>query len=88
MNSDMWYAIIITLCLLNLFVSIFIAKRDDLERFQKIAQIIIVWLIPVIGAIALWSFNRSNDDDDNKPDKGAFGGGSSGDNISATSAGD
>ena len=74
MNFDIWYALLIVLCLLNLFVSVFIAKRDDLERFQKIAQIIIVWLIPVIGAIGLWSFNRSNDD--NSTGSGPLGGGS------------
>ncbi len=74
MNFDIWYALLIVLCLLNLFVSVFIAKRDDLERFQKIAQIIIVWLIPVIGAIGLWSFNRSNDD--NSTSSGPLDGGS------------
>ncbi len=74
MNFDIWYALLIVLCLLNLFVSVFIAKRDDLERFQKIAQIIIVWLIPVIGAIGLWSFNRSNDD--NSISSGPLDGGS------------
>ena len=74
MNFNFWYFLLIILCLLNLFVSIFIAKRDDLERFQKIAQIIIVWLIPVVGAIGLWTFNRSNDDD--STGSGPLGGGS------------
>jgi uncharacterized membrane protein YqjE len=73
-NIDTLYVLLIGLCLLNLFVSVFIAKRDDLERFQKIAQIIIVWLIPVIGAIVMWAFNRSNDDDSNG--SGPIGGGS------------
>ena len=62
------------LVVLNIAVSIYLYKRDDLENFQKIAQIVIVWLIPFVGAIALWLFNRSQDD--NKPSGGSFGGGS------------
>jgi len=77
MNFDIWYALLIILCLLNLFVSGFISRRDDLERFQKIAQIIMVWLIPIIGAIGLWTFNRSNDGNKkNTPEGRKFGGGS------------
>ena len=33
-----------------------------------------VWLIPIIGAIGLWSFNRSNDND--STGSGPLGGGS------------
>ena len=74
MNIDIVYVLLIVLCLLNLFVSVFIAKRGDLERFQKVAQIIVVWLIPVVGAVGLWAFNRSNDDD--STGSGPLGGGS------------
>jgi hypothetical protein len=63
------------LIVLNIAVSIFLIRRDDLEKFQKIAQIIVVWLIPFIGAIGLWIFNRSQDDD-NKPSGGSKSGGS------------
>jgi len=73
-NIDILYVLLSAICLLNVFVSVFIFKRDDLERFQKIAQIIIVWLIPVVGAVGLWAFNRSNDDDSTGSDP--FGGGS------------
>jgi hypothetical protein len=62
------------LCILNIVVSIYLYKRDDLEYFQKVAQIIVVWLLPFVGAIGLWLFNRSQDDD-NKPSGGSFGGG-------------
>ena len=55
---------IVILIVLNIAVSIYLYKRDDLENFQKIAQIVIVWLIPFVGAIALWIFNRSQDDND------------------------
>jgi len=66
---------IVILIVLNIAVSIYLYKRDDLDNFQKIAQIVIVWLIPFVGAIALWIFNRSQDD--NKPSGGSFGGGAS-----------
>ena len=72
----------IVLVVLNLAISFFLAKRDDLNYFQKLAQIVIVWVVPFVGAIGLWLFNRSQDDDNNKPGKGTFGGGSN-DSIGA-----
>ncbi|MBA6358145.1 MULTISPECIES: hypothetical protein [unclassified Colwellia] len=76
MEFNIWYSFLIVIFSLNIFVSIFLAKRDDLERFQKIAQIILVWLIPIVGAICLWLFNKSNDDNNNTPEGRKFGGGS------------
>lgn len=73
---------------LNVTVSIYLCKRYDLEYFQKVAQIIVVWLIPFVGAIGLWLFNRNQDNDTNKPSGGSFGGGHSSGSSSATSAGD
>ena len=58
---------------LNIAVSIFIAKRDDLDSFQKKTQIFMVWLIPFIGAIGLWFFNKSHDEKHSKEQP--FGGG-------------
>mgnify|MGYP000565696144 FL=1 len=63
------------LIVLNVAVSLYLYKREDLDNFQKVSQLILVWLIPFFGAIALWLFNRSQDDDD-KPSGGLFGGGS------------
>jgi len=60
---------------LNFAVSLYLYRREDLENFQKVFQLIFVWLIPFFGAIVLWLFNRSQDDDD-KPNGGSFGGGS------------
>lgn len=48
--------------LLNVFVSVYLARRSDLESSQKIAQIVIVWVVPYIAAIGLWLFNRSHDE--------------------------
>ncbi|MCG7563072.1 hypothetical protein [Pseudoalteromonas sp. McH1-42] len=51
-----------------------IGRRHDLERFQKVAQIIIIWLIPVVAAIGLWAFYKSHDGEI-KADSNNFGGG-------------
>ena len=47
--------------LLSLLVTLLILKRDDLEPVQKIAQSIMVWLIPFVAAIGIWLFFRSED---------------------------
>ncbi|GGP76581.1 hypothetical protein [Shewanella ulleungensis] len=46
---------------LSLVISVFLAKRGDLDNVQKFAQIVLVWLIPYFAAIALWQFNKSQD---------------------------
>ena len=71
--------------ILNVLVSVYIAKRDDLEKFQKRAQIIIVWMIPYFAAIGIWLFNRSHDD--NSHPKGPRGSNPH-DSIGATSGAD
>ncbi|WP_010605279.1 hypothetical protein [Pseudoalteromonas maricaloris] len=75
MENNYWFIILALIVLLNLVVSIYLAKRSDLEAFQKVAQIILVWLIPVFASIGLWLFHRSQDIPlgSSKP----FGGGSS-----------
>lgn len=61
MEFELWYVIVGIAILLNIVVSVFLARRDDLESFQKGAQIFIVWLIPFFAAIGLWLLNRSQD---------------------------
>ncbi|GLX80542.1 hypothetical protein tinsulaeT_38820 [Thalassotalea insulae] len=64
-----------TLAVINVLVSIFLFTRDDLEKFQKIAQTVIVWLVPFVGALVMWLFNKSQVI--NKPkSKAPLGGGS------------
>tara|TARA_Y100000588_G_C13912933_1_gene777997 strand:- start:292 stop:588 length:297 start_codon:yes stop_codon:yes gene_type:complete len=84
-ENNYWFIILAFVALLNLVVSIYLAKRTDLEAFQKIAQIIIVWLIPVFAAVGLWLFHRSQDApfSSSKP----LGGGSS-DSSNITGGGD
>jgi len=59
---DWVQSFIIVLVILNLVVSIFVFTREDLDRFQKVAQTIIVWVVPVLGGISIWLFNRSRSD--------------------------
>jgi len=61
--------------LLNVIVSILLIKRDDLEVFQKVVQVILVWLIPFFAAVGLWLFYRSQDKPKSIPK--SFGGGTS-----------
>jgi hypothetical protein len=61
MEFKIWYAVVTSIVLMNLIVTIFLLRRDDLEPFQKGAQIFIVWLIPVIAGIGIWQFHRSQD---------------------------
>ena len=72
---EIWHLLVLAVLALNIIVSIFIARRDDLDTFQKTAQIVIVWLIPFIAAIGLWLFHRGNDD--NSSGGGPIGGGPS-----------
>jgi len=59
--------------LLNVIVSVLLIKRDDLEVFQKVVQVILVWLIPFFAAVGLWLFYRSQDKPKSPPK--SFGGG-------------
>lgn len=63
------------LVVINFAVTIYLVTSNSLDRFQKVAQVIIVWLIPYIGAVGLWLFNRSQDVDNVKPSGRSFGGG-------------
>ncbi|WP_269435514.1 hypothetical protein [Pseudoalteromonas sp. SWYJZ19] len=42
MEFEIWYLVAGIAILLNIIVSIFLVRRDDLETFQKGAQIFIV----------------------------------------------
>jgi H+/gluconate symporter-like permease len=76
MDSSVLLIIIIPLILLNIFVSIYIFRHESLDQFQKVGQTIIVWLIPFVGAIVLFLFLRSQNDEITRA-KPKFGGGSS-----------
>lgn len=53
-----WYIAITLYVILNIFVTVFLSKREELEPFQKGAQIFLVWLIPYLAAVGLWLLNK------------------------------
>ncbi|WP_412973031.1 hypothetical protein [Glaciecola sp. MF2-115] len=61
MEVEIWYLLIGIALLINIAVSIFLIRRDDLEGFQKSAQILIVWLIPIFAGLGVWMLRRSQD---------------------------
>lgn len=50
---------IAVLIIVNIYVSFSVFRCDFLEVFQKIAQTIIIWLVPMIGAIIIFAFISS-----------------------------
>ncbi|MBS9830301.1 hypothetical protein [Vibrio alginolyticus] len=54
-----WIAVLLGISFVNFCGSVYVATRSELNSFQKVAQIIIIWLIPVIAAIGLYVFHRS-----------------------------
>ena len=52
-------ALIAVLCLINSTVSILLVRCHFYSPFQKLAQCIIAWVVPVLGAVAIGGFLRS-----------------------------
>ncbi|MEC7826482.1 MAG: hypothetical protein VYD12_18215 [Pseudomonadota bacterium] len=61
MDVEILYVVLAILFILNTSVSVFLMKRDDLNTFQKGAQMLLVWLVPFLAAIGVWLLNRSQD---------------------------
>ena len=62
------------LLLMNCFVSIQLLAAWDLTKTQKLIQILIVWFIPLLGALGIYLMRRS-DGEPRGPRKPPFGGG-------------
>jgi len=77
---------LITALVLNLFVSVLICKREDLEHKQKFFQVLLIWSVPFIVAIGLLIF-YSTQDQTAEPFQREFGGGTN-DGIGGTEGGD
>jgi len=58
---DLFIIGIVGLIVINIYVSMTVSKCDSLGVFQKVAQTIVIWLIPIIGAIIIFSFITSYD---------------------------
>ncbi|RYV02058.1 hypothetical protein SOPP22_10805 [Shewanella sp. OPT22] len=70
---EILYIILLLAIILNVFVSISTFRRDDFDKGQKIAQVVLIWIIPFVAAIGIWIFHRSFDDS-YKPKKPSRGG--------------
>jgi len=46
---------------INLYGSIFVYRRTDVEQAQKIAQIIVIWIVPIMFAVGMILFYKSED---------------------------
>ena len=73
------YALIGLLVVINVVVCIGVARSVHYSRAQKFVQILIVWAVPLLGALFVWSFSREiavERRPDHYPDRlGADGGG-------------
>ena len=67
----------VMLIIINIIVSIYIFRNENYEKFQKVTQIAIIWIIPFIGAIIIFVINMSIDSIGNQKNKNPGGGGSS-----------
>ncbi len=47
--------------ILNIYVTFRVWRKHEFNRFQKIGQNIIIWLIPILGAIGIWAFIHSDE---------------------------
>ena len=55
-------AVCIALAVLHVGLNIFITRRvlahEDYDAFQRRAQILIIWLMPIAGLVVVWWFSR------------------------------
>ena len=56
--------------LLNILATISALRAKDYLPSQIRNQIILAWLLPIIGAVIVIAFHRSKDDDESKDDGG------------------
>lgn len=61
MHFEVWYLIPTLLFVINIIITIIVVRKDDFTKFQKMAQIILVWLIPCVAAIIVWLAHRGID---------------------------
>jgi len=68
-------SVILGLSILNIYVIYRVFKCALLEHIQKIFQILIVLILPFLGALIIFLFVRNIEKDNEPPSKGEFGGG-------------
>jgi hypothetical protein len=57
---------------LNVGMSVYVGRLKTLTRTQKLLQLGIVWLVPLVGALLVYIFHRT-DSEPRGPDKPAVG---------------
>jgi cytochrome bd-type quinol oxidase subunit 2 len=62
MNAPIAWIIVGGLCLANVVVSLLVKRSRYYSAWQKLAQYTIIWLLPLIGAVAIWAFLRAQED--------------------------
>jgi amino acid transporter len=65
---------VIIILILNIMVTVKINKSEYISKHQKGIQILLVWLIPIAGALLIYFFHK-NDETPKGPRKPPFGGG-------------
>lgn len=60
---------------LSVLATVFVVRNDEFDNAQKATQTILVWIIPMVGAVAILLIHRSLNEPSKR--KKAFGGGSS-----------
>jgi cytosine/uracil/thiamine/allantoin permease len=50
-TSTIWAALAVSVILLNVWATVIIARDEFAERSQRVAQLLVVWLVPIAGAI-------------------------------------
>lgn len=63
MDTTIFLWLALPLALYQLFISILIARADEYTRVQKVTQALLVWIVPLFGAlvchIVLWSARKA-----------------------------
>ena len=46
---------------LNVYAMLRVSRKNNLEKFQKITQSAIIWVVPIIGALFILSFIKEDE---------------------------
>jgi len=70
------FGLVLLVFLLNFIASIFILRDEALDRFKIIVQLLIIWLLPLVGSIIiislLWSYRDTTHKTDTSSNSGGY----------------
>lgn len=81
MNNYFLYTGISIALILNIFASYRVFRSDYFDKRQKVIQVILIWILPIIAAIGILLFLSTEESPKVRPSE--FGGGAH-DSIGAT----